>query len=195
MEEERRFLVPHIPDGLDDDDRKYIVQCYPEKEAVHISDGSLMLGDEMLVEGGIDKQLITASERKAVALLLDSDPHAGVRLRLHGEKAWVTVKGEKVGGRCPEVEWEVPPDRIHELVENRGWPSIRKWRYILPASHGYEWEVDCFLGGNAGLIIAEIELKDIEDDIELPDWLGLEVTTDSSWSNYSLAHEPRPQDS
>jgi adenylate cyclase len=65
----------------------------------------------------------------------------------------------------------------------------------LPAGDGLVWEVDCFEGDNAGLIIAEIELPTIGTEIELPDWLGQEVTGDAAWSNACLALEPRPQDS
>ena len=187
VEIERRFLVPLIPDGLDDGED--IVQCYLEPKGVHIGDGSLMLDDGMLVEG------LSASEQRAVAVLLDSDEHVAVRLRLRGEKAWVTVKGRDLGGIRPEYEWEVPPDRILESVETGGWPSISKRRYLLPASDGLMWEVDCFEGDNAGLIIAEIELPTIGTEIELPDWLGQEVTGDAAWSNACLALEPRPQDS
>ena len=187
VEIERRFLVPLIPDGLDDGED--IVQCYLEPKGIHISDGSLMLDDGMLVEG------LSASEHRAVAVLLDSDEQVAVRLRLRGEKAWVTVKGRDLGGIRPEYEWEVPPDRILESVESGDWPSISKRRYLLSAGDGLVWEVDCFEGDNAGLIIAEIELPTIGTEIELPDWLGQEVTGDAAWSNACLALEPRPQDS
>jgi len=187
VEIERRFLVLRRPDGLDDG--KVIVQCYLERKAVRISDGSLMLDEEMLVEG------LSASEQRAVAVLLDSDPHVVVRLRQYGQKAWVTVKGENDGGICPEYEWEVPPDRILGTVESGGWPSISKRRHLLPASDGLMWEVDRFTGDNAGLIIAEIELPAIDAKFDRPDWLGQEVTGDPSWSNACLALEPRPQGS
>ena len=187
VEIERRFLVPIIPEGLDDGED--IVQCYLKPEGVHINDGSLMLDDEMLVEG------LSASEQRAVAVLLDSDEQVVVRLRLRGEQAWVTVKGRDLGGIRPEYEWEVPPDRILGTVESGGWPSISKRRHLLPAGDGLMWEVDRFAGDNAGLMIAEIELPTIGTEIELPDWLGQEVTGDPSWSNACLALEPRPQGS
>ena len=187
MEIERRFLVPIIPEGLDDGED--IVQCYLEPEGVHINDGSLMLDEEMLVEG------LSASEQRVVAVLLDSDEQVVVRLRLRGEQAWVTVKGRDLGGIRPEYEWEIPPDRILGTVESGGWPSISKRRYLLPAGDELMWEVDRFAGDNAGLMIAEIELPTIGTEIELPDWLGQEVTGDPSWSNACLALEPRPQGS
>jgi adenylate cyclase len=55
---------------------------------------------------------------------------------------------------------------------------------------GATWEVDEFLGENAGLVVAEIELQSEGQAFAKPEWLGEEVTHDSRYFNSSLATHP-----
>ena len=186
VEIERRFLVAQLPDGLGLGER--IVQCYPAREEVLLEQDCLTLTDGTLLVDGLD-----VSECRALAALLSSDENVTPRLRNTKGAGWVTVKGADHGGIRAEYEWEVPEERVAELVKSARWPSIRKRRAELAAGGGLVWEVDLFEGENAGLIIAEVELESLADPLELPDWLGEEVTGDVGWSNACLAVEPRPQ--
>ena len=68
-------------------------------------------------------------------------------------------------------------------------PIIEKVRYFL-VYKGYEWVVDEFLGGNEGLVVAEIELSDEKESFEKPDWLGTEITSDTRYYNSNLVNNP-----
>jgi adenylate cyclase len=68
-------------------------------------------------------------------------------------------------------------------------PPVRKMRHLVDYQ-GDRWEIDVFEGANAGLIVAEIELRDPAEDFAEPPWLGPEVTSDSRFLNQSLARAP-----
>ena len=68
-------------------------------------------------------------------------------------------------------------------------PLIEKYRYHIPLGN-VVWEVDDFLGENQGLIVAEVELAHAEQVVELPGWIGEEVTGDSRYYNASLVRNP-----
>ena len=67
--------------------------------------------------------------------------------------------------------------------------SLEKVRYEIPLGN-HTWEVDVFSGGNAGLVVAEIELTDEDEAFEQPAWLGEEVTSDPRYYNSSLVVHP-----
>jgi adenylate cyclase len=52
--------------------------------------------------------------------------------------------------------------------------------------------VDEFLGDNAGLVVAEIELDDADAEFALPGWVGREVSDDPRYVNSRLAVAPWP---
>ena len=113
-----------------------------------------------------------------------------VRVRVGGERAWLGLKGRPSGATRLEYEYEIPPDEAREILERlcaRG--RIEKWRHWVPHA-GHEWEVDEFVGENAGLVVAEIELDSEAEPFERPSWLGAEVTDDSRYLNTSLARHP-----
>jgi CYTH domain-containing protein len=68
-------------------------------------------------------------------------------------------------------------------------PIIEKYRYSF-YSDGHEWEVDEFLGENEGLVIAEVELDTSDELVNLPAWIGEEVTGDTRYYNSMLSIEP-----
>jgi CYTH domain-containing protein len=68
-------------------------------------------------------------------------------------------------------------------------PLIEKKRYKIPV-HGLVFEVDEFFGENAGLIVAEVELTDEKQKIELPPWIGAEVSGDPRYFNSNLIKHP-----
>jgi adenylate cyclase len=115
---------------------------------------------------------------------------AVVRIRVAGERAWLTLKGESRGATRSEFEYPIPvPDARQMLLEFCAGRVISKTRY--PLEHqGHRWEVDVFSGDNAGLVVAEVELTDEAENPLLPPWVGLEVTLDSRYSNSNLYDNP-----
>jgi len=113
-----------------------------------------------------------------------------VRVRVAGSTAWIGLKGRVQGASRLEYEYEIPMHEALEILDmlcQRG--RIAKWRHWVPHA-GHEWEVDEFLGDNAGLIVAEIELDDEAESFARPSWLGAEVTHDVRYFNSCLADHP-----
>ena len=120
-----------------------------------------------------------------------SDPGRTVRVRIAGEKGYLTVKGLSHDGGVSRFEWEkeislVEAEALMLLCE----PGvIDKVRYKIEFE-GHIFEVDEFSGENQGLVLAEIELSSAEEDFGRPDWLGEEVTGDRRYYNSYLSAHP-----
>lgn len=113
-----------------------------------------------------------------------------VRVRTMGTIGVITIKGPAAAGVRPEFEYEIPLSDANEMLDNLcSRPIIEKIRYKIPFAD-FTWEVDEFLGINAGLIVAEIELAAIDQKFPVPDWIGAEVTDDPRYYNASLVHSP-----
>lgn len=122
--------------------------------------------------------------------LTSSAEGATVRVRLIGERGFLTIKGPSIGISRPEMEYEIPPsDAEYMLASLCNGRLVEKTRYIL-IYNGLRWEIDDFSGANAGLILAEIELESESQPFEKPKWLGKEVSFDPQYFNASLAREP-----
>ena len=123
--------------------------------------------------------------------------HAGgggptVRVRLAGEKAYLTIKGAARGITRQEFEYPVPPEDARELMKLAAGGIVEKTRYRIDHA-GRTWEVDVFSGVNSGLVMAEIELASPEDQVELPAWVTREVSDDRRYANAYLAVHPWPE--
>lgn len=112
-----------------------------------------------------------------------------VRVRIAGERAFLTIKGRNVGATRAEFEYGIPLADARELLALCERPLIKKIRRRI-ASGGDTWEVDEFLGENAGLVVAEIELRSENQAFSRPEWLGQEVTGDPRYYNSSLSAHP-----
>jgi CYTH domain-containing protein len=108
-----------------------------------------------------------------------------VRIRTGGNEAWLTIKGETVGMTRQEFEYPIPLADAEALLALCQQPLIEKVRYRVEHA-GHVWEVDEFASDNAGLVVAEIELHSADQLLELPDWVGEEVTLDPRYYNASL---------
>lgn len=121
---------------------------------------------------------------------LSWDPARTVRVRLAGNRGYLTVKGRTEGASRPEYEYEIPAadaaEMLGTLCER---PPVEKVRYRVPHG-GKTWEVDVFEGSNAGLRLAEIELDDPEETVAPPSWAGEEVTADPRFQNVNLYLSP-----
>jgi len=113
-----------------------------------------------------------------------------VRVRIAGEQGYLTLKTPTVGISRREFEYPIPltdADELLDLLCDR--PIIEKTRYRIMVGT-LLWEVDEFAGENQGLILAEVELVEEEQAIELPDWIGEEVSGDRRYFNSCLAQHP-----
>jgi adenylate cyclase len=120
---------------------------------------------------------------------LNRDKERTVRVRIAGDKAFLTVKGVTRGATRVEFEYGIPLSDAEQLLKLSDGPIIQKNRHVL-VHDGNTWEVDEFLGDNAGLVLAEIELTSEEQSFSRPPWLGTEVTQDLRYYNSSLAGHP-----
>lgn len=120
---------------------------------------------------------------------LSSNPERIVRIRIAGEKGIITIKGKTVNTTRAEYEYEIPFSETLELMDLCEKPLIEKIRYEV-LEKGNLWEVDVFEGDNKGLIVAEIELECEDQEVLLPEWVGVEVSHESKYYNASLINNP-----
>ena len=114
-----------------------------------------------------------------------------VRVRVVGDKAFLTLKDHAVGLVRHEFEYPIPVGDAETILDTMCGNLVEKNRYRIPAKEpGLVWEVDEFFGANAPLVTAEIELPDEKTVVELPDWIGLDVTNDHRYKNNNLAVHP-----
>lgn len=120
---------------------------------------------------------------------LAADAERTVRVRIAGEKAYLTIKGPTDGISRKEFEYEIPPVEAREMLPLCPFPVIEKYRTRIDRK-GKIWEVDEFKGDNEGLIMAEIELQSPDEVVDLPSWIGDEVSGDPRYFNSYLAKNP-----
>ena len=122
---------------------------------------------------------------------LSSHAERTVRIRICDERAFLTIKGKSEAGGAVRYEWEkeIDVEEGRELLKLCEPGMVEKCRYLVPFGK-YCFEVDEFHGKNEGLILAELELTDLHETLELPDWLGEEVTGDARYYNAMLSRHP-----
>lgn len=112
-----------------------------------------------------------------------------VRVRIAGEKAYLTIKGPVIGITREEFEYPIPIEDARSMLPLCDGPVIEKTRTTIPIG-SHLWEVDEFSGENAGLIVAEVELSDPSESVVIPEWVGPEVTGDPRYYNSNLTVHP-----
>ncbi|TYB78633.1 CYTH domain-containing protein [Bizionia myxarmorum] len=122
---------------------------------------------------------------------LNTDKDRTVRVRIKGEIGFITVKGESTADGVSRFEWEneiskMDAEALLKLCEKG---IIDKFRYEVEVGN-HLFEVDEFFGDNAGLIVAEVELKHPDEVFEKPSWLGEQVTGDIKYYNSQLSKKP-----
>jgi CYTH domain-containing protein len=121
---------------------------------------------------------------------LCTDPERTVRVRLAGDRGTLTIKGKTEGISRAEFEYPIPAAEVADMLDRLCLrPLIEKKRYRLEHA-GRVWEIDEFFGDNEGLILAEVELESEEALLELPPWIGREVSDDPRYYNASLVQHP-----
>ncbi len=115
-----------------------------------------------------------------------------VRVRVVGDRGYLTIKGTTVGASRAEFEYPIPVEDAREMLNTLcDRPLIEKTRYRIQQGE-LTWEVDEFAGENQGLILAEVELEDENQTVELPEWIDREVS-DPKYFNVNLAKHPYSQ--
>jgi len=121
---------------------------------------------------------------------LSTDPERTVRARMAGDRGYLTIKGKSSGAARLEYEYPIPAEDANEMLDRLCLrPIIEKVRYKVQFA-GLTWEIDEFEGDNAGLVIAEVELESEDQAVELPAWVGEEVTGQQRYYNASLIARP-----
>jgi len=122
---------------------------------------------------------------------LSSVPERTVRVRIKGDKGYLTVKGIGNASGASRFEWEIeiPKEDAENLLKICEPGVIDKTRYLVKAGE-HTFEVDEFYGDNEGLTIAEVELESEDQEFEKPAWLGKEVTGDPRFYNSMLMKNP-----
>lgn len=114
-----------------------------------------------------------------------------VRVRIKGDKGYLTIKGKRTGISRFEWEKEITVDEAIALLNLAEGGLIEKTRHLVKNTDGkHTWEVDEFHGDNEGLVVAEIELSDENEPFDKPDWIGAEVTHDLRYYNSQLLKNP-----
>jgi len=127
-----------------------------------------------------------------VGMVDRGDMRASVRVRIEGDQAFLNIKSRELGARRQEFEYPIPLEDAHALLALCiGGQVVKRRHYVEHA--GRVWEIDEFEGDNAGLVVAEIELEDVQATFEKPDWLGPEVTDVPRYYNLALASRPFAQ--
>ncbi|HAH24346.1 MAG TPA: adenylate cyclase [Prolixibacteraceae bacterium] len=126
---------------------------------------------------------------RIIQAYLGLNPSPTVRIRIAGEKAFLTIKGRTETISRPEFEYEVPLEDGMDMLKLALSEPVEKTRYKI-WQEGFLWEVDIFSGKNEGLVMAEIELQSVNQEFSRPDWLLMEVSSDERFYNSYLSIHP-----
>jgi adenylate cyclase len=144
---------------------------------------------KFLVSGEFKSQ--AAKSTRITQGYLSSVPERTVRVRIKGDKGFITIKGIGDAGGTSRFEWEkeIPVAEVEALLKICEPGVIDKTRYLVPAGN-HTFEVDEFYGDNEGLTVAEVELKTADEQFAKPAFLGQEVTGDTKYYNSMLMKHP-----
>jgi adenylate cyclase len=150
---------------------------------------------KFLLNGDGWRTRVARSERIAQGYLVgaqairDGSARASVRVRRSGERAWLNVKAARLGVERAEYEVALPPDQADEMLSTLCDGVLEKIRHYARVD-GALFEIDEFLGANAGLVVAEIELPAADAPFPRPAWLGREVSAQARYYNVNLIAHP-----
>ena len=147
----------------------------------------------------IERKFLVVGDYKPLAVkhtritqgYLSSVPERTVRVRIKGDKGFITIKGIGSQSGASRYEWEkeIPVEEVNELLKICEPGVIDKIRHLVKVGN-HTYEVDEFFGENQGLTVAEIELSSEDEAFDKPSWLGSEVTGDARYYNSMLMKNP-----
>ncbi len=144
----------------------------------------------------IERKFLCDAEKIAALNLTDGEKIAQgylsneptVRVRIKNNRGFLTIKTVTYGIVRHEFEYEIPAADAEEILKLCAKNTLEKTRYKINFG-GHIWEIDIFEGRHSGLILAEVEIESVEEFVELPDWLGEEVSDNPRYYNSNLAAE------
>ena len=143
---------------------------------------------KFLVVGDAWRQLATGTMYRQG--YLSTVKERTVRVRTIGDQGYLTIKGITTGVSRTEFEYPIPVAHANAMLDDLcERPLIEKHRYQIDFS-GLIWEVDEFHGDNQGLILAEVELAEENQQFDKPEWIGVEVSGDPRYFNSNLTKNP-----
>jgi adenylate cyclase len=150
---------------------------------------SVEIERKFLVRGDAWRELVTARKQVRQAYLA-RDGKASIRVRIVDDRvATLSIKSRPAELRRLELEYPLPLLDAERLMLLRSGAVIEKIRHIVPIGD-LTWEVDTFLGDNAGLVIAEVELTHTDQAVAIEAWVGHEITGQTRYYNSALAQLP-----
>ena len=151
---------------------------------------ALEIERKFLVTDDSYKAMVFHSDRIAQGYLCREGGNS-TRVRVRGDKGYLTIKGPSMDGGLSRFEWEkeIPADEAWELLKLCHGGIIDKTRHLVKCGK-HTFEVDEFHGDNDGLVVAEVELESADEAFERPPFLGKEVTGDKRYYNSSLTRFP-----
>ena len=131
------------------------------------------------------------NQTKIVQGFLSTVPERTVRIRIKGDKGFITVKGIGNASGTSRFEWEkeISIEDATDLLKISEPGVIDKTRFNVKSGK-HTFEVDEFYGENDGLTVAEVELSAEDEDFQKPEWLGEEVTGQVKYYNSMLMKNP-----
>jgi adenylate cyclase len=124
-----------------------------------------------------------------LAMVDSGATNTSVRVRIEGDAAFLNIKSREPGPSRQEFDYAIPPADARALLALCVGGLVDKRRHYV-GFEGHLWEIDEFLGGNAGLVVAEIELSSVDECFARPGWLGAEATHAQRYYNLALATRP-----
>ena len=173
---ERRFLV----DGRRD---KPWRECHSKVniKQFYLDGAALEINQQSIAYSGLELVKITPEEYG----ILVGENNWISRIRMADEDIILTMKGKRLHASATELEWKI--NSLPSMQNLEELPHVIKTRYNKLGSDGLLWEIDEFEGSLAGLILAEVELESQDQLVEIPSWIGMELTGLGNWSNAALA--------
>jgi CYTH domain-containing protein len=132
--------------------------------------------------------VIKPSPKKIVQAYLVNTAEKTIRVRIKGDRGFITIKGPTKGISRSEFEYEIPLTDAEVMISQFAEKVIEKDRYEINFE-GKLWEVDVFHGKLEGLILAEIELEHEDEDFSIPEWISNEVSHDVEYYNARLVEK------
>ena len=146
---------------------------------------ALEIERKFLVDAEKISELNLSGGEKIFQGYLSTEKNKTVRVRVKGEKGFLTIKSKNVGIVRSEFEYEIPVEDAEEILKLCEPKVLQKVRYKVEHA-GKIFEVDIFSGKHQGLILAEVELNSPNEKIDLPNWLGEEVSDNPKYFNSNL---------
>lgn len=179
-------------------ERRFLIDGRGARPWVDLNEGTISMAQVYLGRDGLSVDVASGRVLHKGTVLVEDVPKDrleriaalegwAVRLRMENNRAVLTLKGPRTGATAAEHEFPVDEALARDALSRPDLPVVEKTRHLWRGEDGHLWEIDEFEGPLAGLIIAEVELAAEDEAVVLPDFLGLEVTTATSWSSHSLA--------